>query len=71
MEVFTKSFYCCCVSYQQVDEGARESLNTAHIRATDVDTFVSDLSIIISVPPSFGFLENIGPGKIDIFLSSY
>ncbi|PIK53992.1 hypothetical protein BSL78_09129, partial [Apostichopus japonicus] len=45
----------------EVDEGARESLNTAHIRATDVDTFVSDLSIIISVPPSFGFLENIGP----------
>ncbi|XP_033644314.1 extracellular matrix protein FRAS1-like [Asterias rubens] len=40
-------------------EGARELISTADIRATDLDTRLNQLMVIIDAGPSFGFLENI------------
>ncbi|XP_038060993.1 extracellular matrix protein FRAS1-like [Patiria miniata] len=40
-------------------EGARELISSANIRATDLDTRLSQLKVIIDSGPTFGFIENI------------
>ncbi|XP_071508475.1 extracellular matrix organizing protein FRAS1-like [Diadema antillarum] len=46
----------------QVTEGGREGVTNLHLSTTDLDTRVSQLSIIMDTAPSFGYLENIRAG---------
>uniref|UniRef100_A0A8C9VSQ3 Fras1 related extracellular matrix 1a n=1 Tax=Scleropages formosus TaxID=113540 RepID=A0A8C9VSQ3_SCLFO len=44
-----------------VDEGGFASITTAHLIASDVDTPVGELGLILVSPPQFGYIENILP----------
>lgn len=44
-----------------VEEGKRSSVTEENISATDDDTFHSELLIVISKQPQFGYLENLKP----------
>ena len=48
----------------QVSEGGRAAISNLHLSTTDIDTRVSELVIIMSTNPSFGFIENIRSGML-------
>lgn len=45
----------------QVDEGGSTSITVAHIGASDQDTPLEDLQLVLVSPPQFGYVENILP----------
>ncbi|XP_060791422.1 FRAS1-related extracellular matrix protein 1a isoform X2 [Neoarius graeffei] len=45
----------------QVDEGGSASITVAHIGASDQDTPLVELQVVLESPPQFGYLENVLP----------
>ncbi|KAL7880187.1 hypothetical protein SRHO_G00024410 [Serrasalmus rhombeus] len=45
----------------KVDEGGSAAITVTHLRASDQDTRVEDLQLILISPPQFGYIENILP----------
>ncbi|KAK2860526.1 hypothetical protein Q7C36_004692 [Tachysurus vachellii] len=45
----------------QVDEGGFASITVAHISASDQDTPLEELQLVLVSPPQFGYIENILP----------
>uniref|UniRef100_A0AAY4DSI7 FRAS1-related extracellular matrix protein 1 n=1 Tax=Denticeps clupeoides TaxID=299321 RepID=A0AAY4DSI7_9TELE len=44
-----------------VDEGGSASITVTHITATDMDTPLQKLDVILISPPQFGYIENVLP----------
>ncbi|KAI4900130.1 hypothetical protein NFI96_005432 [Prochilodus magdalenae] len=44
-----------------VDEGGSATITVTHLKASDQDTLVEDLQLILMSPPQFGYIENILP----------
>ncbi|XP_066536604.1 FRAS1-related extracellular matrix protein 1a [Hoplias malabaricus] len=44
-----------------VDEGGSTAITVSHLRASDQDTPVEDLQVVLISPPQFGYIENILP----------
>lgn len=45
----------------QVEEGGSASITAAHIVASDQDTPLEELQLVLVSPPQFGYIENILP----------
>ncbi|TSL34592.1 FRAS1-related extracellular matrix protein 1 [Bagarius yarrelli] len=45
----------------QVNEGGSAAINVAHIGASDQDTPLEELQLVLVSPPQFGYIENILP----------
>ncbi|XP_030635867.1 FRAS1-related extracellular matrix protein 1a isoform X3 [Chanos chanos] len=44
-----------------VDEGGTAAITVTHVRVSDVDTPMEDLTLVLVTPPQLGYIENILP----------